>query len=1155
MRFERIDILRFGKFTDLRLDFPDAGLDFHLIVGANEAGKSTIRAAIADLLFGIEARSPYNFVHAYDEMRLAAVIRSADLRFEFHRLKRTKHPLRDAQDQPLRNDPLHVILGDMDRLSYERMFCLDHPRLVKGGDEILTARDDLARLLFEASSGITGFGRLRDALEEEARSLWDRRRSKDRAFHRALDELREAEQLLKDSIVRARDWAEIERRRQEAQEAFEAARRKHEQLEIRRARLERVRRVAPYLQKLRADLEMLGRLAETPRLPKGARDEVDRAEMDIATADALLAQAERALQETQRRIEEITVDQACIERAAEIEELERQRVQTQRYAADIEARRTELRMKLDELRHVARMLGWQEDEAALEQAIPPQPVSAAIRSLVQEHGRLAEALASSNQAVADKERELDALCAQLEQLSADESPVRLRAALAAAQSLGDPDRRIAAAQEQVRATAARLERELRQLAPWTGSLDELRGLVLPSDTEGREQQARDDQLASRLQAQREELQRLKTEVAIHEQKVEHLKETRQPVTRDALEAARRARDELWQELRTGRTTLSAGADELESRIRHADHLADLRYIGASDVASLEHEQAALVQARARLRRQEEIVAGLDAELAAHRSRWDETMRRADLPGLAPLKFCEWYAQRRICLQLADTLAEQEAELAALVEARARIESELRSSLGGHPDGTKLDDQASIAALIGCATERIRSIEARETQRTALLSQRRNAEATLAVLQARAERARVELAQWEERWSAQVAAASLPSGTTPAAAVEALDLCARVAELLKEIRILRRDRIEAMQRELEAFAGAAVRLARALAPELEQQDPSTISLELCRRLAAARRNAERLASAQDELERHRQEIERARRQKLQAQARIRPHMEHCGANSIAELRRAIERSEQLLELEQAIEASRRACLQAGDGLSLAQLEAELSSEDVATIEAQLMQIDEERARVIEQREELQRTISDCEAELRRYDGRADAAAAEARRQEALAVMAASAERFVKVFIAARLLRWAIDRYREDKQGPLLKRAGEIFSNLTRGSFERLTVDFEGKSPQLKGCRPGGKLVDVAGMSDGTRDQLYLALRLAALEMQLEQGRTLPFIADDLFINFDDERSAAGFEALAELATHTQVIFLTHHHHLLPIAEAAIGRPLNVTVLQA
>ena len=163
------------------------------------------------------------------------------------------------------------------------------------------------------------------------------------------------------------------------------------------------------------------------------------------------------------------------------------------------------------------------------------------------------------------------------------------------------------------------------------------------------------------------------------------------------------------------------------------------------------------------------------------------------------------------------------------------------------------------------------------------------------------------------------------------------------------------------------------------------------------------------------------------------------------------------------------------------------------------------------------------------------------------------MADATTRFLRTFIGARLLRWAIDRYREEKQGPLLARAGKIFTTLTLGSFEKLTVDFEGDTPRLMGLKSTGKHIGVDGMSDGTRDQLYLALRLAAIELHLGSRIALPFIADDLFIKFDDNRAAAGFTVLGELAKQTQVLFLTHHEHLLPIARAALGDGLNVSHL--
>src|SRR5690606_3294370 len=133
------------------------------------------------------------------------------------------------------------------------------------------------------------------------------------------------------------------------------------------------------------------------------------------------------------------------------------------------------------------------------------------------------------------------------------------------------------------------------------------------------------------------------------------------------------------------------------------------------------------------------------------------------------------------------------------------------------------------------------------------------------------------------------------------------------------------------------------------------------------------------------------------------------------------------------------------------------------------------------------------------------------------------------------------------------GPMLARAGAIFSGLTLGSFQRLAVDFDREPMVLEGLRSDGVRERIGGMSDGTRDQLYLALRLAALELHLQQAPALPFIADDLFINYDDARAEAGLWALAELSQHTQVIFLSHHDHLLATAHKVFGKDLNVVML--
>ena len=150
-----------------------------------------------------------------------------------------------------------------------------------------------------------------------------------------------------------------------------------------------------------------------------------------------------------------------------------------------------------------------------------------------------------------------------------------------------------------------------------------------------------------------------------------------------------------------------------------------------------------------------------------------------------------------------------------------------------------------------------------------------------------------------------------------------------------------------------------------------------------------------------------------------------------------------------------------------------------------------------------------------------NGGADAAIAEGRRQEALAGMGEAGEQFVRFAVSNMRMRWAVERYQDRKQSPMLERASAMLKTLTRGVFELLDIDFYQRPAALFAQRRDKQVVPVAGLSDGTRDQLFFSLRIAVLELQIENGTPFPFLADPPFINFDDDRSKAGLQALFDL----------------------------------
>ena len=102
----------------------------------------------------------------------------------------------------------------------------------------------------------------------------------------------------------------------------------------------------------------------------------------------------------------------------------------------------------------------------------------------------------------------------------------------------------------------------------------------------------------------------------------------------------------------------------------------------------------------------------------------------------------------------------------------------------------------------------------------------------------------------------------------------------------------------------------------------------------------------------------------------------------------------------------------------------------------------------------------------------------------------------------------------------------KRAQELFSRLTGGRYQRITL---GEDLSLSACtQDEDTLRSALWRSDGTVDQLYLALRLAVAE---ELTPEAPLILDDALVRFDDARMAVALDILKELGEHKQVILFT------------------------
>ena len=1181
MRIRELRLLRYGKFTDRLLALPHAPQDIHLVVGANEAGKSTMRRALSDWLFGFPMRSTgMDFLHPMQDLRLGGIIEDNTASREepssgqdtatggtkekgpsngqirslnFERRKGQKNTLRTPADEPLPDSTLHEWLGSLQADEFRRMYALDHATLVEGSESILQASDDIGRMLFQAAAGIEHLGDALKALQQEAHSLWGPRKSGNRIFYQQQDAYEEARRTLGQAQLRTRDWKESHDALTDVQHQLEEARSKHAEIQQHIHRLERIRRVQPLLrdaEAARQRQEALQASGMPPLLPEDARQIFEQASRQGALVQAEMMRLQTALNELDQALAALTLDSPVLARADEITRLDEARVQCHDHPARLQRHQEKLQTLQARVKALAAELGWPaEDEAAMARRLPDPAWRERMAELIHRHQALQHAMEKARHERDAQAQNLSQWQAHLQSLASDSVDPALSDLLEQARRLGDPDAQSdALASERQRLDAA-LEATLAGMGPWRQPIDRLQAMLVPeaSQVDALRVQQHDD--ARALQARQEALQKKIQDIQQQEQALLQLVRHHQPVSREDVAQARRQRDDDWQAIKADPATLPARAGAFEARMHEADTLADARLERAKHEADRQSCTNQLEKLKLDRTGIESDIQAIETRMAQRLADWQAQAAACGLPDLPLDAAPTWLKRHQDALELLARRQTAEHQLQALHQ---RVEA-LRQALTDRlalPATTGLDD------ALRQARERLETAQRIAGQRSTLETQIQDAQRRLVPLQTTLTQAESQWQEWQQAWQAALAEAD-HEDTLPVEQLETrLARMQDIQTLLAQMDSLRADDIEPLQNALDSWMRHARTLADQLMPDAPaDMSPQDMTLTLAGRLKAACQDEAEHHRLQQQQARNRQALEATRQQQIQVDALLQPLRVAAGIDDMALLGPAIARSEERRQIEHEIRSIETALREASDGHSIESLRTEAASIEPDQLQVELNRLGTEAGQIVEDISRLGAQHGQLKAAFDALNGSDAAARAATRQQEAAAGMAEAAERYLRLKTAARLLQWSMERFRQTRQGPMLARASEIFQALTLGSFSRLLVDADSHdSPRLMSIRAdGNKPVEVPGLSEGTRDQLYLALRLAALDQQASQGSRMPLIADDLFINFDDRRTEAGLQVLGDVSRRMQVILLTHHDHLVPLARQVLGDGLNVIEL--
>ncbi|MBR4833301.1 MAG: hypothetical protein IKU86_03060, partial [Thermoguttaceae bacterium] len=215
-----------------------------------------------------------------------------------------------------------------------------------------------------------------------------------------------------------------------------------------------------------------------------------------------------------------------------------------------------------------------------------------------------------------------------------------------------------------------------------------------------------------------------------------------------------------------------------------------------------------------------------------------------------------------------------------------------------------------------------------------------------------------------------------------------------------------------------------------------------------------------------------------------------------------------------------------------------------------LEARLEEIAAEEAALADDAKRLEARDVEIRAKIRAAEEKEGAAQFSVERELALSELREAVELYAPRTLAFQALETSLRRCEEEKRPQILEDAEEIFRRLTAGRYSRIVANVGDGTFQT--VQRDGVAKSPRELSSGTREQLYLALRLAHVRKYCENAESLPLITDDAFVNFDDVRAEEALRTLADFAQNRQVVLLTCRESTRAAFERIVGADAIVSL---
>ena len=1171
MKIIELKLLAFGPFTNKILELGDGQEGLHIIYGPNEAGKTSSLRALRQMLYGIDTKSSDNFIHSYEKLRIGAILRRTNgSRLEFVRRKGRINTLRTLDDETLIDESeLKSFLGGVDEDLFTTMFGIDHANLVKGGEEIIQGGGNIGQMLFAAGSGISDLRKVRNGLQNEADNLF-KPSGKKPLINEVVSRLRKNKKEVREAQLSGQKWVEHDQSLSKALNSKQSYELEREYKLKELSRLGRIKEALPVISRRKKLLEDLKTCADAVILPKDFGNRRKEALTKLKIEKKIETEAEKNIEKIEQRLMELNVPEYLLNNAKLIEQLyldfgSHKKAQKDRTGLVIRKNSA----KADAIAILKELKGGM----ALDQA-KQMRLGKAESVRIKELSSSFERLTVKNENISDEIEKLsiqaDQLSRKISKLERPTDTTELGEAIRQALRHGDLEEIYNNECKNILKAEKSIKTALKREPLWKGPFERFEKLPVPSlETIDRfEHQFSKVELAlEKYKSEEEKLQRTLLNI---EGQIKRLKLEQEVPTEDDLRLARLKRDEGWhlvlrewkekekfeediQKFAASCYPAKSLDEAYELSVKKADTIADRLRREADRVA----KKASLIAEREECGknsvRLKDLLAEAETEHLKIKQQWTDLWKDSDISPKSPREMRAWVQDWSNLSGQISVVREQkekaydlkeEIESCRLVLTR-QIELLVKSM---SENGKKFEKKASLSYMVEKGHKIIDHFDKIRSEYNQLIRDQKQRLDELEEAKSRHKKIEHRLSKWKSDWAKALQPLGLGEDTSPVQAVAVLEDMKAIFSKLKEANDLDL-RIQGIDKDSDDFYANILSLAGQVAPDLKGYYPvEQIAVELNTRLTDARTAKTEQKSLNRQNQQEKKRLMAARRKISEINSQLEAMCDEAGCKTFEDLSAAEEMSSHRRQTTYELEQQEKHLHGLSGGAMLDKFIQDAEAIDPDSIDPKMRRLEDEIEQIENQISDLDQTIGKEKSKLDEMDGSSRAAILAEEAQGLLGILESNVKQYARLKLASLVLNKAIERYREKNQEPVLRRSTELFSHMTLGSFVKLRPEFnENGEAIIVGLRKNSPdNITVHGMSDGTVDQLYLAIRLASLEAYLERNEPIPFIVDDILIKFDDRRSIATLEVLAEIAQKTQIIFFTHHMHLVELAKSNLKK---------